>query len=100
DEHGRPVAETLPNSTLATYTSYDVLRRVTQIENPQGNTSSVYIGGVYTRSTNVKGQHSYEYTNGFGETTRTVDHLGGEVTLRYDDSGYLIVTTVTASGGQ
>ncbi|CAI8165797.1 MAG: tRNA(Glu)-specific nuclease WapA [Pseudidiomarina mangrovi] len=100
DAQGRAYEVTEPNSTLTTTTVYDALGRVAQVTNPLGHTSSIEIGADYTRSINPKGQDSVEYSNGFGETVRTVDHLGGEVLFHYDAAGQLVQTTVVASGGQ
>tara|TARA_R110001592_G_scaffold192828_1_gene439909 strand:- start:811 stop:6438 length:5628 start_codon:yes stop_codon:yes gene_type:complete len=93
---GQPSRIYEPNSSLYTETIYDDLNRPEAIRKPDGGRVYQDYNGNESRITDELGRYSYLYSNGFGETASSKDHLHNTVTFSYDAFGNLTKTRTRA----
>lgn len=91
------VTEPSSSSYRTTY-SYNKLGQVEQVTKPNGETVSYFVNGLEQTTVDERGNSYFKYTNGFGQITKTIDPLGGEVHFVYDAYGSLKETITKADG--
>jgi RHS repeat-associated protein len=97
DEQSRPVRAYEPNSSSEyTLTEYDDIGRAYKVTKPNNGAVEIFFDGLETRTHDERGYDSYHYSNGFGETASTKDHLNGTVTFTYNAFGSLTDTLTAA----
>ncbi len=96
DAAGRQRAVSLPwfSGQVPRYsvTTYDDRNRIVRIDNADATFSTVSYTGFLTTKTNENGQRRTAEFNGSGQLIRSEDHLGQNVTYRYDPLGNLALT--------
>ncbi|ANB26618.1 hypothetical protein A6F57_16355 [Alteromonas stellipolaris] len=99
DDQGRVDYVTEPSSTsYRTTYSYNALGQVDQVTKPNGEIVTYFVNGLEKSTLDERGNAYFKYANGFGQTTKTIDALGGEVQFKYDAFGNLKETITEADG--
>lgn len=99
DDQGRVDYVTEPSSTsYRTTYSYNALGQVDQVTKPNGEIVTYFVNGLEKSTLDERGNVYFKYANGFGQTTKTIDALGGEVQFKYDAFGNLKETITEADG--
>ncbi|CAD5287905.1 putative RHS repeat-associated core domain-containing protein [Alteromonas sp. 38] len=99
DDQGRVDYVTEPSSTsYRTTYSYNALGQVDQVTKPNGEIVTYFVNGLEQSTLDERGNAYFKYANGFGQTTKTIDALGGEVQFKYDAYGNLKETITEADG--
>ncbi len=97
DKQGRVRQTSLPyhegtNPAGWNRNTYDILGRVIQTKDPDGNATSIDYQGRTQIVTNALGQTKETRVNARGEVTEVIDNIGNTMRYEYDSAGNLLKT--------